>query len=80
MLFLEQNGDKLLFRAIFSHNGRKSPTNIFKGGLHVLTFNFQEEKLELLNLLERVPIPIKESIEEASAKVSITLSVINGLF
>ena len=31
---------------------------------------FQEEKLELLKLLERVPIPIKESIEEPSAKVS----------
>lgn len=30
---------------------------------------FQEEKLELLKLLERVPIPIKESIEEPSAKV-----------
>ena len=31
---------------------------------------FQEEKLELMKLLERVPIPIKESIEEPSAKVS----------
>ena len=30
---------------------------------------FQEEKLELNKLLERVPIPIKESIEEPSAKV-----------
>ena len=29
----------------------------------------EEEKLELLKLLERVPIPIKESIEEPSAKV-----------
>ena len=29
----------------------------------------QEEKIELLKLLERVPIPIKESIEEPSAKV-----------
>lgn len=29
----------------------------------------QEEKLELMKLLERVPIPIKESIEEPSAKV-----------
>ena len=34
-------------------------------------FYLQEEKLELLKLLERVPIPIKESIEEPSAKVSI---------
>ena len=30
----------------------------------------EEEKLELMKLLERVPIPIKESIEEPSAKVS----------
>lgn len=30
----------------------------------------QEEKLELQKLLERVPIPVKESIEEPSAKVS----------
>ena len=30
----------------------------------------EEEKLELSKLLERVPIPIKESIEEPSAKVS----------
>ena len=29
----------------------------------------QEEKLELAKLLERVPIPIKEGIEEPSAKV-----------
>ena len=29
----------------------------------------QEEKLELAKLLERVPIPVKESIEEPSAKV-----------
>ena len=29
----------------------------------------QEEKLELQKLLERVPIPVKESIEEPSAKV-----------
>ncbi|KAH9520256.1 hypothetical protein Btru_060375 [Bulinus truncatus] len=32
------------------------------------TGNLQEEKLELMKLLERVPIPIKESIEELSAK------------
>lgn len=31
---------------------------------------WQEEKLELQKLLERVPIPVKESIEEPSAKVS----------
>lgn len=35
--------------------------------------DFQEEKLELLKLLERVPIPIKESIEEPSAKVNVLL-------
>nr|XP_009857905.1 U5 small nuclear ribonucleoprotein 200 kDa helicase [Ciona intestinalis] len=33
----------------------------------------EEEKLELNKLLERVPIPIKESIEEASAKVNVLL-------
>ncbi|XP_076460821.1 U5 small nuclear ribonucleoprotein 200 kDa helicase-like [Babylonia areolata] len=33
----------------------------------------EEEKLELLKLLERVPIPIKESIEEPSAKVNVLL-------
>ena len=32
-----------------------------------------EEKLELSKLMERVPIPIKESIEEPSAKVNILL-------
>ncbi len=29
----------------------------------------QEEKLELAKLIETVPIPIKESIEESTAKV-----------
>ncbi|XP_014676711.1 PREDICTED: U5 small nuclear ribonucleoprotein 200 kDa helicase-like [Priapulus caudatus] len=33
----------------------------------------EEEKLELNKLLERVPIPIKESIEEPSAKVNVLL-------
>ncbi|XP_033632749.1 U5 small nuclear ribonucleoprotein 200 kDa helicase-like [Asterias rubens] len=33
----------------------------------------EEEKLELTKLLERVPIPIKESIEEPSAKVNVLL-------
>lgn len=33
----------------------------------------EEEKLELFKLLERVPIPIKESIEEPSAKVNVLL-------
>lgn len=34
-----------------------------------LFYCLQEEKLELQKLLERVPIPVKESIEEPSAKV-----------
>lgn len=33
----------------------------------------EEEKLELLKLMERVPIPIKESIDEPSAKVNVLL-------
>ncbi|KAJ8921892.1 hypothetical protein NQ315_008525 [Exocentrus adspersus] len=33
----------------------------------------EEEKLELHKLMERVPIPIKESIEEPSAKVNVLL-------
>lgn len=33
----------------------------------------EEEKLELQKLMERVPIPIKESIEEPSAKINILL-------
>uniref|UniRef100_A0A673C9P5 U5 small nuclear ribonucleoprotein 200 kDa helicase n=1 Tax=Sphaeramia orbicularis TaxID=375764 RepID=A0A673C9P5_9TELE len=33
----------------------------------------EEEKLELQKLLERVPIPVKESIEEPSAKINVLL-------
>mmetsp|Transcript_35927 Transcript_35927/g.58074 ORF Transcript_35927/g.58074 Transcript_35927/m.58074 type:complete len:2158 (+) Transcript_35927:72-6545(+) len=33
----------------------------------------EEEKLELQKLVERVPVPIKESIEESSAKVNVLL-------
>lgn len=33
----------------------------------------EEEKVELQQLLERVPIPIKESMEESSAKVNVLL-------
>ncbi|MGH0174302.1 UNVERIFIED_CONTAM: hypothetical protein FKN15_070957 [Acipenser sinensis] len=36
-------------------------------------FLLQEEKLELQKLLERVPIPVKESIEEPSAKINVLL-------
>jgi pre-mRNA-splicing helicase BRR2 len=39
----------------------------------------EEEKLELQKLMERVPIPIKESVEESSAKISILLQVISYL-
>nr|DBA32090.1 TPA: hypothetical protein GDO54_007839 [Pyxicephalus adspersus] len=35
--------------------------------------HIQEEKLELQKLLERVPIPVKESIEEPSAKINVLL-------
>ncbi len=38
----------------------------------------EEEKLELQKLVERVPIPIKESIEEPSAKVNVLLQVGNA--
>jgi pre-mRNA-splicing helicase BRR2 len=33
----------------------------------------EEEKLELLKLLERVPVPVKESIEEPTAKINVLL-------
>ncbi|CAL4954921.1 unnamed protein product [Urochloa decumbens] len=33
----------------------------------------QDEKMELAKLLDRVPIPVKESLEEPSAKISILL-------
>eukprot|EP00043_Microstomoeca_roanoka_P014404 m.142887 g.142887 ORF g.142887 m.142887 type:complete len:2149 (-) comp16005_c1_seq1:147-6593(-) len=33
----------------------------------------EEEKLELQTLMERVPVPIKESIEESSAKINVLL-------
>jgi pre-mRNA-splicing helicase BRR2 len=33
----------------------------------------EEEKLELSKLLQRVPIPIKENVEEASAKVNVLI-------
>ncbi|EDV19743.1 uncharacterized protein TRIADDRAFT_51100 [Trichoplax adhaerens] len=33
----------------------------------------EEEKLELQRLMERIPIPVKESIDEPSAKVSVLL-------
>ena len=33
----------------------------------------QDEKMELAKLLDRVPIPIKESLEEASTKINVLL-------
>ncbi len=33
----------------------------------------EEEKLELQKLAERVPIPVKESLEEPSAKTNVLL-------
>lgn len=35
----------------------------------------EEEKLELQKLAEHVPVPIKESLEESSAKVNVLLQV-----
>ena len=34
-----------------------------------------EEKLELAKLIERVPIPIKESLDEPTAKINVLLQV-----
>ncbi len=36
-------------------------------------FYFTQEKLELNKLLERVPIPVKESVEEPAAKINVLL-------
>jgi hypothetical protein len=35
----------------------------------------QEEKLELAKLIERVPIPVKESLDEPAAKINVLLQV-----
>jgi pre-mRNA-splicing helicase BRR2 len=32
-----------------------------------------QEKLELAKLLERVPIPVKESVDEPAAKINVLL-------
>lgn len=39
-------------------------------------FLLKEEKLELQKLMERVPVPIKETIEEPSAKVGVCCRVL----
>jgi pre-mRNA-splicing helicase BRR2 len=36
----------------------------------------EEEKMELAKLMERVPIPVKESIEEPTAKINVLLQVL----
>jgi pre-mRNA-splicing helicase BRR2 len=33
----------------------------------------QDEKLELSKLLEKVPIPVKESVDEPAAKINVLL-------
>jgi pre-mRNA-splicing helicase BRR2 len=33
----------------------------------------EEEKLELVKLISRVPIPVKEGVEEPSAKINVLL-------
>lgn len=35
----------------------------------------EEEKAEVAKLLERVPIPVKEGVEEPSAKINVLLQV-----
>lgn len=35
-----------------------------------------EEKVELAKLIERVPIPIKESLDEPTAKINVLLQVL----
>lgn len=35
----------------------------------------EEEKLELVKLLERVPIPVKEAMDEPAAKINVLLQV-----
>ena len=46
----------------------------------------QEEKIELAKMLERVPIPVKESVDEPAAKINVLLQAyisqlkLEGLF
>lgn len=39
-----------------------------------------EEKVELAKLIERVPIPIKESLDEPTAKINVLLQVCSSWF
>ena len=52
------------------------------GWLGLACFYLQEEKLELAKLMERVPIPVKETIDEPSAKVctAVTLDLGTTVF
>jgi pre-mRNA-splicing helicase BRR2 len=69
------------YQSIATYNEHLKPTmsdiDLFR--LFSLSVEFKymnvrrEEKLELQKLIERVPIPVKESIEEASAKVNVLL-------
>jgi pre-mRNA-splicing helicase BRR2 len=47
--------------------------------LLLLLFRFmivrEEEKLELAKLIDRVPIPVKESLDEPSAKINVLMQV-----
>ena len=39
----------------------------------------EEEKLELVKLCDRVPIPVKEGIDEPAAKINVLLQARRGL-
>lgn len=64
---------------IFNENMKSAMTDIEIFRLFSLSGEFkqihvrEEEKLELQKLVARVPIPIKESVEEPSAKVNVLL-------
>ncbi len=38
----------------------------------------EEEKLELAKLIDRVPIPVKEGLDEPAAKINVLLQVGGG--
>ncbi|KAK9466803.1 Sec63 Brl domain-containing protein [Lipomyces arxii] len=65
--------------SIYNQNLRSSltPVELFRIFSLSEEFKFipvrQEEKLELAKLLERVPVPIKETVEEPSAKINVLL-------
>eukprot|EP01113_Clastostelium_recurvatum_P015961 TRINITY_DN1902_c1_g1_i1.p1 TRINITY_DN1902_c1_g1~~TRINITY_DN1902_c1_g1_i1.p1 ORF type:complete len:2154 (-),score=847.63 TRINITY_DN1902_c1_g1_i1:92-6553(-) len=65
--------------AIYNEHLKPSMTDIDIFRLFSLSSEFKqvnvrgEEKIELEKLLERVPIPVKESLEEPSAKINVLL-------